>query len=49
MNFHERRIAERRADALRDWRAAGRRAADSKRLENARIADWMRRFDAARG
>jgi hypothetical protein len=49
MNFAERRIAERRHDALADWRRAGRRAADSKRLENARITQWMRRFDAARG
>jgi hypothetical protein len=48
MNMIERRQAERRADSLRDWRAAGRRAADKKRLDNARIAHWFAIFDAAR-
>jgi len=46
--FIERRQHERRQAALNQWRALGRRAADRKRLENARIADWIRKFDEFR-
>jgi hypothetical protein len=48
MNRMDRRQHERRQAALNEWRALGRRADDRKRLENARIADWLRKFDEFR-
>lgn len=48
MNFAERQIADRRSASLSAWRSLGRRAQDRKRYDNARIAHWMERFDAAR-
>jgi hypothetical protein len=48
VTYAERRQAERRDHALAAWRALGRRAGDKRRVDNARVAHWLARFEYAR-